>query len=490
MLQDERGPENSGEGGRKAPKTGGGAPSSSPPTHRRSPGGSSRGPWPPPPAAWEGGEVRRDRSYPQPPPPQPQQQEHQAAHQRPQAYSGPYLVSRNDPRGAAGEYYSAPPVAAAAGGRGRDGSVGRGGNSGGRSVHPADDQGEDESVFPHYAAPAGRRDGRRSGGVHGGAPPAGWSRQLPQHPHGPPPQLHPVRSGGQGAIDGQVVAPLRRVPSAATTSAAASAAVATAPEQGGRGVTRPGAGASGDYYDHPFYQRERDSRGDGGMTRGGGRGRGAGGRMPYTDAGPPPYARPPQRILDRTDRSISGGRSGGGVGDRPRSPVHVGARSGSRGHPMGPSDRGDVLPLRYVRPAQPGINRALCEAVERIFDHREKLAGAGGGGHAAEDPNTDVVERRAGAGSSPALDAKKATMRIITMLESFDGRLNDMMADPRAMAELDTIFPGVEEGEFRALLEGCIERSQVSLYVLVGRCTTVRTFLVRSYVLLFCLVVL
>ncbi|CAM9129821.1 unnamed protein product, partial [Scytosiphon promiscuus] len=34
------------------------------------------------------------------------------------------------------------------------------------------------------------------------------------------------------------------------------------------------------------------------------------------------------------------------------------------------------------------------------------------------------------------------------------------MADPRARAELDAIFPGVEEREFRALLEECIERSQ------------------------------
>lgn len=201
---------------------------------------------------------------------------------------------------------------------------------------------------------------------------------------------------------------------------------------------------------------------------GGGRGRGAGRPMPYTDAGPPPYARPPPGIHDRTDRSVSGGRSGGG--GRPRSPVHVAARGVSRGHPMGPSDRGDVLPARYVRPAQPGINRALCEAVERIFEHREKHAGGSGGGHAAEDPNADVVERRAGAGSSPALDAKKATMRIIAMLESFDGRLNDMVADPRAMAELDAIFPGVEEREFRALLEGCIERSQVCVpSMLAGR---------------------
>ncbi|CAM9129743.1 unnamed protein product, partial [Scytosiphon promiscuus] len=71
---------------------------------------------------------------------------------------------------------------------------------------------------------------------------------------------------------------------------------------------------------------------------------------------------------------------GGGIGDS-RSPVHMAARGPPRGHPMvpGPPDRGEPLPPRYVRPpVLPGINQALCEAVERIFQHREKYAGGGG----------------------------------------------------------------------------------------------------------------
>lgn len=464
MLQDERGTENGREGGRKAPKMVE-TPSSSSPLHRRSPSGSSRGPRPPP-TAWEGSEGRHDQYYPQHPPPQQQQpqQEHQAANQRPHSYSDPYVYSRSNPRGAAGGDRSAPP-AAASGGGGRRGTAGRG-SSGGRPPRLADDQG-DEGVFPHYAAPAGagRLDERRSGGTHGGAPTPVWSRHEPQHPHGPPPRLHPVRDDGPVAVDAQVVAPSRAVAGAATIPAAASAAAAT--ERGGRGGGTTRAGAGGDYYDHPFYQRERELRGEGGMVRGvrggRGRGRGGGGRMPYADAGPPPFSRPPHGVVDRADRPVGVGRNGAGGGGHPRSPVHMAVRGGSRGHPMGPSDRGDPLPSRYVRPAQPGITQALCEAVERIFQHRKKRAGGGGGGRAPEDPDTDI-ERSAGAGSSPALDAKKATMRIIAILESFDGRLNDMMADPRAMAELDAIFPGVEEREFRALLEGCIERSQVSLF--------------------------
>lgn len=145
---------------------------------------------------------------------------------------------------------------------------------------------------------------------------------------------------------------------------------------------------------------------------------------------------------------------------------------------MGPIERGEPLPPRYARPAQPGINQALYEAVERIFRHRELHGGGGAGGGRAASPSmadgskADAIgadERGVGmglrAGLPPVLDAKKATMKIIGIMETFDGRLDDVMADRRARAELDAIFPGVKDQDFRALLEGCIERSQVT-YIL------------------------
>lgn len=222
-------------------------------------------------------------------------------------------------------------------------------------------------------------------------------------------------------------------------------------------------------------------RGGGGGARGGARG--TAGRMHYNDPGPPmgvppgsaaaaatgagghrPYPGPPQGARDRGDRPSSGGQGSG---------------SPSGGHPMGPIERGEPLPPRYARPAQPGINQALYEAVDRIFRHREKHAGGGagaGGGRAASPSAAAAVDRskveaigadERGVGgaravaSSPVMDAKKATVIIIGIMESFDGRLDDVLADPRARAELDAIFPGVKDSEFRALLEGCIERSQV-----------------------------
>ncbi|CAN0548568.1 unnamed protein product, partial [Ectocarpus sp. 12 AP-2014] len=80
---------------------------------------------------------------------------------------------------------------------------------------------------------------------------------------------------------------------------------------------------------------------------------------------------------------VGSGAGGSGGGGRPRSPVHMAARGSTRssGHPMRPSDRGGevVLPPCYLRGSPPSINQALCEAIERIFEHREKLAGAGVG---------------------------------------------------------------------------------------------------------------
>lgn len=74
---------------------------------------------------------------------------------------------------------------------------------------------------------------------------------------------------------------------------------------------------------------------------------------------------------------------------------------------------------------------------------------------------TGGADERGRGASSTAMDAKQATMRIIAIMEGFGGRLDDVMADPRARAELDAIFPGVQDREFRALLESCMERSQV-----------------------------
>ncbi len=461
------------------------SPSSAPPS--RSPSVSSAAPPPPPPAAaWEGGDGRRGPRYYPP-------QHAPAAQQHPHAYADPYMYSRGDPRGAmAGERRTAaaaaaaaaaPPVAAHNGGRG--GAGGRGG--GPRPAYPADDEADEDGVFPHYSGPAsgrGRRGELRYAAGHGGAPPPAWSRQPPQHPHAHQQhqQQHP-RHSSRGGIHpatadghGQVSAPPRGV-----AGAAAGAPVDQAEGRGGRGSGRFRAVAVDDDYDHPFYQRERDPRGESGMVRGGrGGGRGPGGRMHYADAGPsmgPPgsasaasghrsYPGPSPNDRDRGEgHAGDGGRSGGGGG------------GGVRSHPMavGPAERGEPLPPRYMRPpAQSSINRALYEAVERIFQHRDKRSGIGPGG-GRNGPGRDASPSVAGGAkmdaaggadergraSSTAMDAKQATMRIIAIMEGFDGRLDDVMADPRARAELDAIFPGVKDREFRALLESCIERSQV-----------------------------
>lgn len=474
------------------PKTAGApSPSSAPP--RRSPNGSSStAPPPPPPAAWEGGDGRRGRYYAQPPLPPPQQQ------QRPHAYADPYLYSRGDPRGPPGGERSAgaPPPAALGGGRGH------GGSRGSRAAH-ADDEIEDDGVFPHYSAPAGadRRGDHRGGGgghgVHGGPPPPAWSRQQhlrqqqqQQHQYHQQQhqQLHPTRGGVKAAVDGQVVSASRPVADAVVAAAAASGDRAEGRGPGGgegRGVRGGGrsraVAPTDDYYDHPFYQREREPLLDGGMVRGGaggrgGGGRGSAGRVIYSDTGLPIGATPGSTVEAGGGRRPYPGPPPPGARDRAERPSNGGQGTGSpRVHPMGPIERGEPLPPRYARSAQPPginqVNQALFEAVERIFRHREKH-GAGGAGRdaspsvAADGPKADTMgadERGLGGrgASSPVLDAKKATMRIIGIMESFDGRLDDVMADARARAELDAIFPGVKERDFRALLEGCIDRSQV-----------------------------
>lgn len=482
------------EGSRKVPKVGDAvSPSSQSATAA---GGSARArrDHPPPQAGWEEGAVPRERYYP--PPHQPARAaHHQAAYADPYYYSGAdhprEMVER---RGGAPIANAAAAAAAAAGGR-----VGTArGNGGGFPPHSADeDVVDDGGVFPHYSAraAAGRRDGGGGGGGgRSGGGPQEWSRQQ-RHPHQQ--ELHPARGRAMSASDGQVAAP-SRPPMAGAGAAPAAASVA---EQGGgvgegRGPGRSrAAAAAGEYYNHPYYQRDREPHGEGGPVMGGR------GRHPYNDVGAPkgaqgspaavpaahhPYPGPPRGAHDH-DRvgSGAGGRGGGG---RPRSPVHMAARGSPRssGHPMRPSDRGGeaVLPPRYVRASPPSINQTLCEAIERIFEHREKLAGAGVGvgGRVAsaavyEGSNTSAglrgdaemnggrrgaVPPPRGVSSSLALDAKKATLRIIAIMESFEGRLNDVMSDARARAELDAIFPGMHEREFRALLEECIERSQVS----------------------------
>ena len=82
-----------------------------------------------------------------------------------------------------------------------------------------------------------------------------------------------------------------------------------------------------------------------------------------------------------------------------------------------------------------------------------------------------------GAREAPT-EAKKVAMRICALIDSFDGRLDEVMADPRARAELESIFPGLDEREFRTMLRGCAEGSQVYFtgmdrYVyLIGVCNT------------------
>lgn len=477
------------EGSRKVPKVGDAVSPSSP--SATAAGGSARAhrDHPQQQAGWEEGAVPRDRYYP--PPHQPPRAAHHHA-----AYADPYYYSGADhPRGMV-ERRGGAPIANAAGAA-AGGPVGTGrSNGGGFPPHPADeDVVDDGGVFPHYSARAstGRRDGGGGGGGgRSGGGPQVWSRQQ-RHPHQQ--ELHLARGRAGSASDGQVAAPSRPpMAGAGATSAAASVAEQGGQVREGRGPGRSRSAAAGDYYDHPYYQRERDPRGEGGpVMDGGGRG-----RNHYNDVGPPmgaqgnpatvpaahhPYPGPP-RVAHDHDRGSGSGAGGRGAGGRPRSPTHMSARGSPRssGHPMRPSDRDAeaVLPPRYLRAAPPSINQTLCEAIERIFQHREKHAGAGGrvaSPAVAEGSNTSAGLRgdaevnggRRGApppprgvSSSLALDANKATTRIIAIMESFEGRLNDVMSDARARAELDAIFPGMHEREFRALLEECIERSQVS----------------------------
>ncbi|CAN0361993.1 unnamed protein product [Ectocarpus sp. 12 AP-2014] len=477
------------EGSRKVPKIGDAVSPSSPSVTAAGGLAIARRDHPPQQAGWEEGAVPRERYYP--PPHQPPRAAHHQA-----AYANPYFYSGADhPREMVERRGGAPIANAAAAAAAADGRVGTArGDGGGFPPPPADeDVVDDGGVFPHYPAraAASRRDGGGGGGGWGrsGGGPQEWSRQQ-GHPHQQ--ELHPARGRAGSASDGQVAAPSRPpMAGAGATPAAASVAeqVGGVGEERGPGRSRAAAAAAGDYYEHPYYRRDREPRGEGVPVMGGR------GRHPYNDLEPPvgaqgspaavpaahhPYPGPP-RVAHDHDRvgSGAGGRGGGG---RPRSPVRVAARGSPRssGHPMRPSDRGGeaVLPPRYVLTSPPSINQTLCEAIERIFEHREKLAGAGVGvgGRVAsaavtEGSNTSTGLRgdaevnggrrgAAGVSSSLALAAKKATLRIIAIMESFEGRLNDVMSDARARAELDAIFPGIQEREFRALLEECIERSQ------------------------------
>lgn len=137
---------------------------------------------------------------------------------------------------------------------------------------------------------------------------------------------------------------------------------------------------------------------------------------------------------------------------------------------------------RYGRVA-PTINLALCEAVDRIVQHREQRGGGGGGvasptmaggakaaAAVEEEEEAGMVDRggrrETGGGGEesrvPPLDTKEVAMRLCALIDSCDGRPDELMADPRARAELESIFPGLEEREFRNMLGACLERRQVS----------------------------
>ena len=442
-------------------------------------------------ARWEagdggGGAGPRDRYYPPPP--------RSHGHARPHGYADPYQYSRGDPHGRGA-------------GRRVHPSAVSGGGGGARPGYPVDEEVDDGSVFPHYSSPGGRGGGRGRqgsggrGGVDGAAGAEGggpgphptWSRRQPpphhQHPHHQQQQQWPHSSQGPMGVEdrggsGGGGPPIMDGKGAAAAAAAAATAAAAAAAAGGR-EGRPRAigggvgGGGGDYYEQQHYypgDRDpgppRDGGGRGGSGGGGGRGRP--GRVPYDvppsiggsnappAAGLHPYPMPPTRDRDRP----VGGRGEGG-GDR-RSPVHPPVHP-PRAHPVAASDD---PPPHYVRP-KPVINVALCDAVEKIVQHRgERGAGGEGGVRGASSPGVadgskgEAVgvdrERRDGIGGGGApTEAKKVAMRICSLIDSFDGRLDEVMADPRARAELESIFPGLDEREFRTMLRGCAEGSQV-----------------------------
>lgn len=156
----------------------------------------------------------------------------------------------------------------------------------------------------------------------------------------------------------------------------------------------------------------------------------------------------------------------------------------TRAHAAGPPP--DHEPSRHYGGAEPAINRALCEAVDRISHFRkhrevdrvaspETPAGAGATRGAVTD-SAGVDKERGGVGGGgsrgreaaggarpPGPEAKKVAMRLCELMDRCDGRMEEVMADPRARAELEAIFPGLDEKEFRSMLLACVERTQVNI---------------------------
>lgn len=113
-------------------------------------------------------------------------------------------------------------------------------------------------------------------------------------------------------------------------------------------------------------------------------------------------------------------------------------------------------PSRYSSGS--AISVALCEAVGRIVEQR------GGGRVASPQAMAEAGGAERGGRREPlGGDPKKVAMRLCAMVESYGGRLEEVTADPRARAELEAIIPGLDEEEFRAMLGGCVERSQVMI---------------------------
>lgn len=254
----------------------------------------------------------------------------------------------------------------------------------------------------------------------------------------------------------------------------------------------PRAVGGGDLH-HAYYPGDRELLGAG---RGGGREAAAhrmhsdipppaGGRLSVAAAtaaaaaaaaGTHPYA------ARERDRPTDGDRGGGG-GEGLRSPPAHPSRVHSS---AAPSDRDP--PQRYGGPV-PTINRAMLEAVDRIVQRSEQRGAGGGGGGGVVSPvaaatvagpQTAVagtgVERvghreggGGGVGDPPLSDAKEAAMRLCSLLDSFDGRVEEVMEDVRARAELESIFPGLEERDFRSMLGGFMDRYEVSLLFLLRR---------------------
>ena len=331
---------------------------------------------------------------------------------------------------------------------------------------------ERDAPFPHYTEAGGRVIG---GGENGRGPRAGgegegrgvegggmvgerggrglrpmWSRQNYQQWHS-----SPSRMGSRDAVD---------QPSAV----------------GGDGIGGGGGGGIGvdpreSYYPHPDREaREGDARAVTGPVP-----IPASLRAPYDDRMPPP--------IGRSGTAVASGVGSSGVHYpyarpllRNRDAIPPGSMhpTAANHHPSATPDR-DPSP-RYYQPSDT-IDLALCETVDRIVQHRDgrgsgraaspsiacgPQSAAAAAALAAEMPGRErdgYREREIGVEETraPPPDAKKVAMRLCELVDRCGGQLDEVMADPRTRAELESIFPGLEEKEFRAMLRGCVDRPQV-----------------------------